>query len=112
MARSKSWLGARLVVGVVLLTCLAPACLGDIGGGQPEMTSAAPQAIAVGLRRLTAHEYDSTIHDLLFDDTAEAELNLPADARTPFDNDVDTQDISSALVEGVELLAGDAAERL
>ena len=72
----------------------------------------ADQVAAIGLRRLTAAEYDATIRDLLLDDESDAALLLPADAFTPFDNDYTTQLPSEALVEAAELLAADAAGRL
>jgi hypothetical protein len=82
---------------------------GGSEGGEP---SEPRDAIAMGLRRLTAVEYDNSVRDLLGDLQPGAALNLPADARTPFDNDYTGQVVSQALIEGVELLAGDAATRL
>lgn len=65
-----------------------------------------------GLRRLTANEYDNTIRDLLGGDEAQSALLLPYDKPTPFDNDYTNQIPSKALVEGADLLAADAADRL
>jgi len=65
-----------------------------------------------GLRRLTVHEYDETIADLVGDTTRPARTFLPEDARLPFDNDRAAQVPSSALVDGAETLALDVAARL
>jgi hypothetical protein len=65
-----------------------------------------------GLRRLTANEYDTTVRDLLLGDEAQAELLLPNDPLTPFDNAYPAQIASQALIEGADLLAADAANRL
>ncbi len=63
-----------------------------------------------GLRRLSAAEYDATLRDLLGADLVDAELLLPVDPRAPYDNEYTLQISSQALVEGVDLLASDAAE--
>jgi len=65
-----------------------------------------------GLRRLTANEYDNTVRDLLLGDEAQSELLLPNDPLTPFDNAYPAQIASQALIEGADLLAADAANRL
>ncbi len=65
-----------------------------------------------GIRRLSAAEYDATVRDLLGDNAGGSTLILPDDSRTPFDNDYTNQTSSKTLVEGVELLAADAAARL
>ena len=62
----------------------------------------------VGMRRLTAAEYDATVRDLLGVQVS-ANLLLPEDWRQPFDNDYTTQVASGALIEGAELLAADVA---
>jgi hypothetical protein len=92
-------------------------CVGAIGDRAHEDAQGSPnastgQALVSGLRRLTAYEYDRTLSDLLFDDAAGAVLNLPADALSPFDNDYAGQEVSQALIEGAELLAGDISSRL
>ncbi len=66
----------------------------------------------VGLRRLTAAEYDATVRDILLDEHSNSALLLPVDPRTPFDNDYTTQIPSETLIEATELLAADAADRL
>lgn len=66
----------------------------------------------VGLRRLTRHEYDNTLRDLLGDATRPGSQALPEDALTPFDNEYGSQEASQPLIEGLELLARDAAQRL
>src|SRR5262245_37903031 len=87
---------------------MVAACVGRIGGDElgGEGPSLAPsgEVPESGMRRLSAHEYDNTVRDLLFDDTGGAALNLPADQRTPFDNDASAQEVSQALIEGAELL--------
>ncbi|MBK8233993.1 MAG: DUF1588 domain-containing protein [Deltaproteobacteria bacterium] len=72
----------------------------------------AGQVGRTGLRRLTANEYDNTVRDLLQGDEAASALLLPYDKPTPFDNDYTNQIPSKALVEGADLLAADAADRL
>src|SRR6188474_660306 len=107
---------ALFLFPVVVATC---ACVGNIGdgtgsnGGRP---ADLPADIATvppsGMRRLTIDEYDSTLRDILFDDTRSSDLLLPKDVRNPFDNDASEQIPSQALIEGANLLAADAAERL
>ena len=83
------------------------------GGADSGAPPEAPEQVApIGLRRLTANEYDNTLMDLLFDETRASALVLPEDQRTPFDNDYTMQEPSLALVEGADLLAADAAGRL
>lgn len=65
----------------------------------------------MGMRRLTQHEYDATVADLVGDDTPRASL-LPEDKLTPFDNDYTLQAPSTPLIEGVELLAKEVAQDL
>ena len=87
---------------------------GDDGesGDSGEVPEEADMIAPVGLRRLTSHEYDNTLEDLLADDSRSSNLLLPEDLRTPFDNDYTLQDPSLALIEGADLLAADAAARL
>lgn len=66
----------------------------------------------IGLRRLTAAEYDATLRDILLVEDGDSELLLPVDPRTPFDNDYTTQIPSETLIEATELLASDAADQL
>jgi len=66
----------------------------------------------VGMRRLTRYEFDNTLRDILLDDTRPASSLLPEDPRTPFDNDYTMQAPSQPLVESIEILAKEAAERL
>jgi Protein of unknown function (DUF1592)/Protein of unknown function (DUF1588)/Protein of unknown function (DUF1595)/Protein of unknown function (DUF1587) len=65
-----------------------------------------------GLRRLTAAEYDATVADLLDDDELPSFELLPADARTPFDNDYREQTVSDALINAADYLSELAATRL
>jgi hypothetical protein len=84
---------------------------GDGSSSEPARTAAEPRAAISGLRRLTAYEYENTVRALL-GAAPDAALNLPADARAPFDNDYAAQVVSQALIEGAELLAGDASVAL
>ena len=111
----------RPVVALLLTCAVAAGCaVGKISGDDPV---ADPDAVPggqpiekvvprVGLRRLTSFEYDNTVRDLLADPTRKSALVLPEDPRTPFDNDYAKQAPSKALVEGLELLARDAAKSL
>jgi len=80
--------------------------------GDAEPPENAEEIGRTGLRRLTSREYDATLADLLYDETAASNLLLPEDPRTPFDNAYADQNPSLALIEGAELLASDAAARL
>jgi hypothetical protein len=84
----------------------------DDDGGDDGTPSDPEQVAPIGLRRLTADEYDNTLRDLLMDDTRASQLVFPEDLRTPFDNDYTLQEPSLALIEGADLLASDAAARL
>ncbi len=88
-----------------------PADGGEDGPGA-EPPSDPEQVAPIGLRRLTAFEYDNTLRDLLLDETRASNLLLPEDLRTPFDNDYTLQVPSTALIEAADLLAADAASRL
>src|SRR5262249_45652372 len=85
---------AKALALAVLATCgLAPAA-----GAEPA------RGAVVGLRRLTSHEYDNGLRDLLRDPSRPSRQLLPADRRTPFDNDYTGQVASKALVEALDLL--------
>lgn len=84
----------------------------DDDGGDDDAEPVDDAEVArMGLRRLTAAEYDQTVIDLLGVDP-DAELVLPEDPRSPFDNDYTGQTVSAALVEGADLLAGEIAEQV
>lgn len=70
------------------------------------------EAPVAGLRRLSIHEYDNTLRDVLGDDTRPGRALLPSDQLLPFDNDWTTHDPSLVLVEAAEQLATSVAERL
>ena len=55
---------------------------------------------------------DNTLRDILLDDSRPASELLPEDPRTPFDNDYTMQQAGQPLVESIEILAREAAERL
>lgn len=98
----------RTIALLVVLAGLLPAC----------RQKAAPTGDAVegvgesGARRLSRNEYDNTLRDLLRDETRSGYATLPEDVNEPFDNNYRTQVPSAVLVEAVETLATDAAERL
>jgi hypothetical protein len=109
-----------------LVTCVATsACIGTIGdrdedrgpdepsgGGTTEVTPEVDLTAKSGLRRLTVHEYNSVLRDLLYDGSAPAVQQLPEDVHTPFDNDYTNQHPSSTLILGAEILAADSAAAL
>lgn len=86
---------------------------GSSSGGSDTGTPADPDGVSqVGLRRLTRYEFDNVVRDLLLDTTRPASQLLPEDPRTPFDNDYTLQIATQPLVDGIEVLATEAAERL
>lgn len=107
---------AAAAVGLLASALAASSCVGSIGdppGEESEGPAGTTLKVGIsGVRRLTAVEYNHTVHDLLGEQDAKAELALPADRRTPFDNDATLQSASQALIEGAELLAGEVAEKL
>jgi Protein of unknown function (DUF1588)/Protein of unknown function (DUF1592)/Protein of unknown function (DUF1595)/Protein of unknown function (DUF1587)/Protein of unknown function (DUF1585) len=108
---------AAATLGLMAAALPAAACVGSIGdpdGGEDTNGPAgAEQRVGVqGARRLTAVEYNRTVRDLLGEEDANAELILPSDRRTPFDNELALQTASAALISGAELLAGTIAGKL
>lgn len=85
---------------------------GDDETGEAEEAVDLDMVGRVGLRRLTRREYDDTLRDLLGDTSRPASQVLPEDPLTPFDNEYGPQEASQPLIEGLELLARDAAQRL
>jgi hypothetical protein len=104
---------------VLSLLCVSVGCTGTIGGDDPSEpgggdadgpTAEVLSQIGVsGARRLTATEYDATVELLLGVTGVDSELMLPEDLRSPFDNDYTEQKVSEALINSVELLAGQLA---
>ncbi|MEM7437585.1 MAG: DUF1592 domain-containing protein [Myxococcota bacterium] len=90
---------------------------GDPGGrGGPGGIDGPPAvdpllAVQSGARRLSQAELDNTLRDLLGEDTAPASRLLNEDEFRPFDNDYTIQQASEALVDSLELLAEEVAER-
>jgi hypothetical protein len=80
-------------------------------GASVDIVSTIAQATPMGARRLTRREVNNVLKDLLEDNTAPAGV-LPDDGREPFDNVFATQFASSALIEGADTLAREAADRL
>src|SRR5688500_16395443 len=99
-------INAWLVVVAGLL--LLPACRQGSPGNAESITGVGES----GARRLSRNEYDSTLRDVLFDETRSAFAHLPEDVNDPFDNDYLTQEASAVLVEAAETLATEAAARL
>lgn len=98
---------------------------GDTPGDTPADTVATPDcadavpplpdasAVAPALvRRLTVHELDTLLRVLLGDRTAPAASVFPDDTRTPYDNDVATQQPSRDWIAAAETFATEAAARL
>ncbi len=101
---------------LVLTTAVIAAhgCTGQIGGDPPTdvdlpTEAEANEVGASGARRLTAIELRATVLDLVGVDVDDAELTLPTDDRTPFDNDFTKQTASQALIDGVEVISGEVA---
>ncbi|HET6585219.1 MAG TPA: DUF1592 domain-containing protein [Nannocystaceae bacterium] len=89
----------------------------DDDDGTADETGGEPQGPVdgvglAGVRRLTRYELDNTLRDILLDDTRPASQLLPEDPRVPFDNDYTMQLPSQPLVESIEILAEEAAQRL
>lgn len=69
----------------------------------------APQQ--TGMRRLTRVEMDQTLFDLFGETTAPAQRLLLPEQSDPFDNDYESQLPSGALIEGIEAMAVEVADR-
>lgn len=99
--------------GLICAVVLA-GCIGTIGdGGQDGATSVDPELVPTrDLARLTTAEYFATVRDLLGDESLPVFEILPADARTPFDNEVLEQVASQGLIDAADYLAERAADQL
>jgi Protein of unknown function (DUF1592)/Protein of unknown function (DUF1588)/Protein of unknown function (DUF1595)/Protein of unknown function (DUF1585)/Protein of unknown function (DUF1587) len=84
----------------------------DAGATAADAPPLADDATTSGARRISQREYDNILRDLLGDTTRPSQTRLPAETRTPFDNDYAAQEPSAALVEGAELLASEVSQRL
>lgn len=86
---------------------------GDGESGQPEDPPAevdlVPESVS---RRLSQNELDNTLRDLIGDDTRPARSFIAEDEFAPYDNDYELQVASRALIESMEVLAIDVANRL
>jgi hypothetical protein len=109
----------RVTPWICALTCSAAlGCTGGIsvpeteGSGDGDGAGVEVEAVRAGLRRLSQHEYDNTLRDLLRDEERPSGYFLPTDEKLPFDNNLEYQQASQALVEGLEFLASEAADRL
>src|SRR5688500_11898697 len=101
MGATRFWAQATAVGSLAL-----GACVGVIGDNEP--TDGTPDAPPIvdptlawesGARRLSQAELDNTLRDLLGDDTSPARRMLSEDEYRPFDNDIDTQMVSAALID-------------
>ncbi len=95
-----------------LLAIGLASCDGTIGGGGGGSPAEADLIATSGLRRMTVVEYYNTVKDLLQTDALPVAELLPADARTPFDNDYLEQVASQGLIDAVDFLAERAADEL
>ena len=86
-------------------------------GGSGDRAAPLPDGLAMedvpptAMRRLSRAELDSTLRDLLGDETRPASQALPEDTQDPFDNDYTTQLPSAVLVEGMEAIAQASVRR-
>jgi hypothetical protein len=116
-----------LVGGLIAAACYQGSSSDDAGDagttaatdGSADTTSGevpdAPELGGVGMsgmRRLSVDEYDNTLVTLLGDDSRPGSALLPEDVVDPFDNQVDDQLASRTLIESLEQLATEAAQRL
>jgi len=91
---------------------------GTAGEGTADATGGVPEAPEIGgvgmigMRRLSADEYDNTLFDLLGDDTRPGGALLPEDVVDPYDNQIANQLASRTLIEALEQLATEATGRL
>ena len=80
--------------------------------GAPREPSTPPESASIsGARRLSQAELDATLYELLGDTTRPAARLLSEDELAPYDNDYTLQRVSRALVESLEQLAIDVADR-
>lgn len=92
--------------GLLLLGCTG------VIEGRPALSEADAEAVSVsGLRRLTRVELDATLKDLVGESQPLARTLLPPDPTDPFDNDYRLQLASTTLVDSLEELSRQAAER-
>ena len=75
----------------------------------PENVDIVPVAVS---RRLSQAELDNTLADLMEDTTRPARTYLSEDEYAPYDNDYELQLASRTLIESMEVLAIDVANRL
>lgn len=90
----------------------APTAGEDDSGGQadpPAEVDLVPESVS---RRLSQNELDNTLRDLVGDDTRPARTYIAEDEFAPYDNDYELQVASRALVESMEVMAIDVANRL
>jgi Protein of unknown function (DUF1592)/Protein of unknown function (DUF1588)/Protein of unknown function (DUF1595)/Protein of unknown function (DUF1587) len=108
----KRLFGSLLVGAVGLASCVGSIGGDDVPGGANNGPADAELVATSGLRRMTVVEYFNTIKDLLKTNTLPVAELLPADARTPFDNDYLEQVASQGLIDAADFLAERAADEL
>jgi hypothetical protein len=103
---------------LLALAALAPACIGTLdesaagpSGRRRPIGPTPTQASISEARRLSQAELDHTLRDLLGDTTGPATRLLSEDEYAPYDNDYSLQRVSAALIESLEALAADVADR-
>ncbi len=99
------------------LICCLCACEGIVSppGGIPgPNTNLDPNVeVAVsGIRRLSRVEMDATLKDIVGDTASPAQQLISPDPTNPYDNDFKQQQASAALIEALERIATDVADRL
>ena len=85
---------------------------GGPGGPGPVGPGNLTTASASVARRLSRSELANVVRDVLGDDTGAAEKFLSEDVYRPFDNDYTVQQASGALIESLEAMATDIADRV
>lgn len=85
---------------------------GDSSGGPVDPPAEADLVPASVSRRLSQAELDNTLRDLMGDDTRPARTYLSEDEFAPYDNDYRLQAASRALIESMEVMSIDVANRL
>lgn len=108
--------GVRALTGLFGLA-LVVGCKGQVGD-PPAQNPPPPPTVSNYVasesvaRRLSQAELDATLSDLLLDTSGPAVRYLSEDEFSPYDNDYTLQQASMALIDGLEVLAGDVADRL
>jgi Protein of unknown function (DUF1588)/Protein of unknown function (DUF1592)/Protein of unknown function (DUF1585)/Protein of unknown function (DUF1595) len=124
--RSYEMWGRRRPAAPFFATCLAiaavlgVACGGDGDGARPYEPSSVDvprpndgtsASVAIGSRRITVHEYNQVLRDVLLDPIG-FKTSRTEDTKTGYDNDIDGQPLASpTYIEETEAAATEAAAR-